>query len=68
MSLEMNPIDEADVESFFSLVEKNIGIALDLSKTYLIQSRLSSVVAEHRFTNHAALLRFLITNPIGAMH
>ena len=68
MTLENSPIDQADVEGFFSLVEKNIGIALDLSKTYLIQSRLSSVVTEHRFTNHASLLRFLITNPVGAIH
>jgi chemotaxis protein methyltransferase CheR len=68
MSLENSQLDQADVESFFNLVEKNIGIALDLSKTYLIQSRLSNVVTEHRFTNHAALLRFLITNPVGAIH
>ena len=68
MSLENSPIDQADVESFFNLVEKNIGIALDLSKTYLIQSRLSSVVTEHRFADHAALLRFLNTNPVGAIH
>jgi len=68
MSLENSPINQVDVESFFNLVEKNIGIALDLSKTYLIQSRLSNVVTEHRFTNHAALLRFLITNPVGAIH
>ena len=68
MSLENSPIDQADVESFFNLVEKNIGVALDLSKTYLIQSRLSNVVAEHRFADHAALLRFLNTNPVGAIH
>jgi len=68
MSLENSPINQLDVESFFNLVEKNIGIALDLSKTYIIQSRLSNVVTEHRFTNHAALLRFLITNPVGAIH
>jgi len=68
MNLEMSPIDQADIESFFNLVEKNIGVALDSSKAYLIQSRLSSIVAEHQFAGHAALLRFLITNPVGAMH
>jgi chemotaxis protein methyltransferase CheR len=68
MNLENSPIDQADVESFFNLVERNIGVALDLSKTYLIQSRLSSVVTEHRFADHAALLRFLNTNPVGAIH
>ena len=53
MSLTNIPIDQADVESFFNLVEKNIGVALDLSKAYLIHSRLSSIVAQHHFAGHA---------------
>ena len=68
MNLEKSPIDRTDIESFFNLVEKNIGISLDISKAYLIQSRLSSIVSEHSFTGHAALLRYLITNPVGKIH
>jgi chemotaxis protein methyltransferase CheR len=68
MSLESNPIDQVDVASFFSLVEKNIGVSLDASKAYLIQSRLSNMVREHGFAGHAPLLRFLITNPVSEIH
>jgi chemotaxis protein methyltransferase CheR len=68
MSLENSPIDAVDVEGFFSLVEKNIGVSLDASKAYLIQSRLSNVVSKHGFAGHTPLLRFLITNPVGDIH
>ena len=68
MNLDSSPLDQTDVEGFFSLVEKNIGVALDASKVYLIHSRLSSIVTEHRFAGHSALLRFLITNPVGEIH
>ena len=68
MSVENDSLDQADVESFFGLVEKNIGVSLDATKVYLIHSRLSSIVTEHSFTGHSALLRFLITNPIGEIH
>jgi chemotaxis protein methyltransferase CheR len=68
MNLEMSPIDQADIESFFNLVEKNIGITLDLSKAYLIQSRLSNIVREYSFTDHSSLLRHLIINPVGKIH
>jgi chemotaxis protein methyltransferase CheR len=68
MSSDNDSLDQADVESFFSLVEKNIGVSLDATKAYLIHSRLSSIIAEHGFKGHSALLRFLITNPIGEIH
>jgi len=68
MNLDSSPLDQTDVEGFFSLVEKNIGVALDASKVYLIHSRLSSIVAEHHFAGHAALLRFMLTNPVGQIH
>lgn len=65
---ENSPINQTDIERFFGMVEKNIGVAMDLDKAYLIQSRLSRVVAQHKFTDYAALLRFLISNPIGEIH
>jgi hypothetical protein len=34
MSSDNDSLDQADVESFFGLVEKNIGVSLDATKVY----------------------------------
>jgi chemotaxis protein methyltransferase CheR len=68
MSTASDDLDQLDVENFFKLVEKNIGIDLDLEKTYLITSRLTHLVQQYGFSNHAQLLRHLVTSPAGDLH
>jgi len=68
MSSFANQLDQLDVEHFFKLVEKNIGIDLDLAKTYLITSRLTHIVEQHGFDHHAQLLRHLVTSPVNDLH
>ncbi len=68
MSSSANQLDQLDVEHFFKLVEKNIGIDLDLAKTYLITSRLTHIVEQHGFDHHAQLLRHLVTSPVNDLH
>lgn len=68
MSVDANILDPLDVEQFFKLVEKNIGVDLDLEKTYLVSSRLTHIVKQRGFDNHAQLLRHLITSPVSDLH
>lgn len=68
MSSDVIPFDLEDVESFFKLVEKNIGISMDTSKAYLISSRLSNIAKEHGFIGNAQLLKHLATAPVGHIH
>ena len=68
MSSPADELDQLDVENFFKLVEKNIGIDLDLGKAYLITSRLTHLVQQAGFNNHAQLLRHLVTSPVSALH
>jgi chemotaxis protein methyltransferase CheR len=60
--------DPHDVESFFHLVQKHIGVALNLSKEYLITSRLTHLVHQGGFESHAHLLRHLTNHPVGDLH
>jgi len=64
------PIDPnpQDVDSFFKLVEKHIGISLDSSKSYLISSRLTPLLEEHGVANLKELLQFLSKAPLGPLH
>jgi len=68
MSTAADDLDQLDVEHFFKLVEKNIGVDLGLGKTYLITSRLTHLVDQHGFNNHSQLLRALVTSPVGDLH
>lgn len=68
MSAAADDLDLLDVEQFFKLVEKNIGVDLGLGKAYLITSRLTHLVQEYGFEDHAQLLRHLATSPTGDLH
>ena len=68
MSADVMAIDPLDAELFFKQVEKHIGVALDESKIYLINSRLTPLVLEYDLKSHANLLRQLISTPIGPLH
>ena len=68
MSSSADQLDQLDVENFFKMVEKNIGVDLGLGKTYLIISRLAPLVQQQGFENHGQLLRHLVTSPVNALH
>jgi chemotaxis protein methyltransferase CheR len=68
MSLSSDQLDLQDVERFFNLVHKYIGVNLSLSKEYLISARLTHLLQQSEFENHAHLLRYLINHPVGELH
>lgn len=68
MKSSADQFDQLDVENFFKLVEKNIGVDLGIAKTYLITSRLTNIVKEYGFGSHAQLLRHLVTSPVADLH
>ncbi|MEI8401430.1 MAG: protein-glutamate O-methyltransferase CheR [Alcaligenaceae bacterium] len=68
MSSTPAQLDPRDVEGFFRLVQKHIGVALSLNKDYLISARLSGLVQQSGFEDHTQLLRYLINNPVNKLH
>ncbi len=64
----MNPFDQTVIENFFKMLEKKTGVALDLSKGYLVSSRLSTIVKQHGFINHISLLKHMASNQINSLH
>ncbi|MEY3787611.1 MAG: hypothetical protein RLZ75_1818 [Pseudomonadota bacterium] len=64
----MNPFDQVVIEDFFRMLEEKTGVALDLSKSYLISSRLSIIVQQHSFINDISLLKHLVSNKISSLH
>ena len=68
MSLSPDQLDHQDVERFFGLVHKHIGLDLNLSKEYLIGARLTYLVQQGGFESHAHLLRYLTNHPVGELH
>ena len=53
---------------FFQLLEQHIGIALDETKEYLLESRLAALSREMSEGNVDSLLRQLINTPIDTLH
>jgi chemotaxis protein methyltransferase CheR len=53
---------------FFASLEKHTGIALDLNKKYLVDSRLKSTAKDHGFNDVAGLLDHLNKTPLGGLH
>lgn len=68
MSTEPIDVNPQDVDSFFKLVEKHIGISLDGSKSYLISSRLTPLLEEYGIASLKELLQQLAKSPVGPMH
>lgn len=54
--------------AFCNLLESHLGIALDLSKEYLIRARLDSLAKENGFSDYDKFVRMLISTPIEALH
>ena len=53
---------------FYELLERNLGIALDDSKHYLIESRLLPIVERSEFEDVSSLIRYLAQNNVGPLH
>lgn len=53
---------------FFALLERSTGIALDLSKTYLVEARLAPLARREGASSVKALIRELNRQPPGALH
>jgi chemotaxis protein methyltransferase CheR len=57
-----------EIEIFFKLLEKNIGISLSANKSYLIHARLNALAKENDFGHAEALVRQLCANPLSPLH
>ena len=53
---------------FFEMVRVNIGLALDESKLYLLESRLNPLAKKNGFNGFAELISNLIMRPLGELH
>jgi chemotaxis protein methyltransferase CheR len=53
---------------FYLMLEQQVGIALDDTKQYLLESRLKSLATQNGYPDVYALIKYLIQNPIGATH
>ena len=53
---------------FYAMLENHVGIALDDTKQYLLESRLLPLALEHNFSDVYSFIRYLTQNPVGATH
>ena len=53
---------------FYVMLEQQVGIALDDTKQYLLESRLLPLALEHNFPDVYSFIKYLIQNPVGATH
>lgn len=53
---------------FFSLLERHTGIALDMTKKYLIESRLGPIAKDNGFEEVHELISVLNKSAVGALH
>ncbi|QWD64911.1 protein-glutamate O-methyltransferase CheR [Polynucleobacter sp. MWH-UH2A] len=53
---------------FYQLLEEHLGITLDESKQYLIESRLLPIIESSDFDSVLSLIKYLTQNDIGALH
>ena len=53
---------------FYLMLEQQVGIALDDTKQYLLESRLKPLATQNGHPDVYALIKFLTQNPIGATH
>jgi chemotaxis protein methyltransferase CheR len=53
---------------FYGMLEQQVGIALDDTKQYLLESRLIPVATQHGHPDVYALIKFLTQTPIGPLH
>jgi chemotaxis protein methyltransferase CheR len=53
---------------FYLMLEQQVGIALDDTKQYLLESRLMQFAAQNGYPDVYALIKYLTQSPIGALH
>lgn len=53
---------------FYVMLEAQVGIALDDTKQYLLESRLMPLAAKHGYPDVYALIKYLTQNPVGPIH
>ena len=56
------------LESFYQLVEKHVGLQLDDSKLYLVESRLSGMAHKMGFSSVQEFTRHLTSSPVSESH
>lgn len=53
---------------FYTMLEQQVGIALDDTKQYLLESRLMPIAQQKGLPDVYALIKLLIQNPLGLLH
>jgi chemotaxis protein methyltransferase CheR len=53
---------------FYVMLEQQVGIALDDTKQYLLESRLMPIAAKNGFPDVYALIKVLTQSPVGPLH
>jgi len=53
---------------FYTMLEQQVGIALDDTKQYLLESRLLPVATKSGHANVYALIKTLVQSPVGPLH
>ncbi len=68
MSEPLSQIESYNLQPFYKLLERHVGIALDSSKEYLVVARLTPIAKVNQFEDYIELLKFLEQNPVGDLH
>jgi len=61
-------MNESHLQRFYTLLETHVGISLDHTKQYLLESRLSPIIRGEGFENLQELIRHLNQTTVGAIH
>lgn len=55
-------------EQFAKVLESNVGLLIDPSKDYLLDSRLSPLAIRHGYSGYIDFIKYLVNNPVGNLH
>jgi chemotaxis protein methyltransferase CheR len=53
---------------FYTMLEQQVGIALDDTKQYLLESRLMPLATKNGYSDVYALIKYLTQSPVGSIH
>lgn len=56
------------LSQFYLMLEQQVGIALDDTKQYLLESRLMPLATQNGYPDVYAFIKYLTQNPIGGLH
>ena len=68
MNEPSSQVEPYNFQPFFKLLERQVGISLDLTKEYLIISRLTPIAKAYQFEDYIALLKHLEQTTVGDLH